>query len=80
MGDADNYTSVITKRRANILVKEFLRPDIEHRAASGQSVSKAGRACRAGASLSQQHRLPENLFWLKFTQRGVRHARRKRRS
>jgi hypothetical protein len=51
MGDADNYTSVITKRRANILVKEFLRPDIEHRAASGQSVSKAGRACRAGASL-----------------------------
>jgi hypothetical protein len=34
LGNVDHYTSVITKRRANLLIKQLFRPDLEHRAAT----------------------------------------------
>ena len=48
MGDADNYTSVITKRRADI-GQGILRMDIKGRAELGHLVGKVGRAWRVGA-------------------------------
>jgi len=47
MGDTDNYTSVITKRRADI-GQGSLRTDIKRRAALGHLVGKVGRAWRVG--------------------------------
>jgi hypothetical protein len=43
MGDTDNYTLVITKRRADI-GQGILRTDIKRRAALGRLAGKVGRA------------------------------------
>ena len=48
MGDTDNYTSVITKQRADI-GQGIFRAVIKRRAALGHLVGKVGRAWRVGA-------------------------------